>query len=221
MPSARDIANGMDKTPKLRAWRKWAGLTQHQVADGYFEGQGYLSEVETGKKPWSRSVLDAYSQKCGVDIDALFFDPPPKGQPLKKKTNEQQAIPLVGYVGAGGEIEYIDDHFKGGGLDEVQRIPGTPPNAVALKVRGDSMYPIFKDGTFIIYWERFEDFSHLMGEPVIVRIQDGRTLLKTISFGSSYGLFTLLSSNAPPIIDVRIDWAAEIQQVLKTATWEK
>jgi phage repressor protein C with HTH and peptisase S24 domain len=124
-------------------------------------------------------------------------------------------IPVVGYVGAGAEIYSIDDHFKGGGLDELQAPLHVPADSVALIVRGDSMYPEVDAGTRVIYRREVDfDEAQCLGKRCVVKLEDGHLFLKRLTRGSQYGRYTLISVNAPPIENVEIEWAAPVMAYL-------
>lgn len=122
-------------------------------------------------------------------------------------------IPVVGYVGAGAEIFSIDDHEKGGGIDEVEvPIPGMSLSSVAVRVRGDSMQPVYRPGDLIFYDSTDNgDLLHLIGKDCIVRLTDGRTFLKELHVTD--GNFWLHSYNATPMMGVNIDWAAKVKVI--------
>jgi phage repressor protein C with HTH and peptisase S24 domain len=108
----------------------------------------------------------------------------------------------------------IDDHIPGAGLDNIEPPPGEAGNIVAVIVRGASMYPSYNDGDIIFY--RREDATPedtFIGRECVVRLTDGRMLLKRVIHGSRRGRYVLVSHNAPEITDVEIDWAAPVRWV--------
>lgn len=60
-----------DESP-VRVWREHRGLTQAQLATRAGLRQGYLSEIEGGKKPGSVAAYRALSAALGVDVDDLL-----------------------------------------------------------------------------------------------------------------------------------------------------
>jgi mRNA interferase RelE/StbE len=56
----------------IRVWREHRGLTQKQLAEGAGLRQGYLSEIESGKKPGSVAAFKALASALDVDVDDLL-----------------------------------------------------------------------------------------------------------------------------------------------------
>lgn len=126
------------------------------------------------------------------------------------------AVPLVGYVGAGGEITYGDPDVAQDIGDEVEAPPGADDLVEAVIVRGDSMYPVYKDRQ-VIYYRKAQQTAprDLTGDECVVRLADGRTLIKQIFPGNDPGTFDLHSYNAPPLQGVNIVWAVPVLWVKK------
>lgn len=126
-------------------------------------------------------------------------------------------VPIVGYVGAGAKVYSIDDAEMGAGSlgeADVDAPLDLGPDAVAVKVKGDSMRPAYRDGDLIFYDRRLEsDFESLIGEECVVELEDGSHYVKEVYLGSAAGQWTLLSHNASPIPDVRLRWAARVRYI--------
>lgn len=130
-------------------------------------------------------------------------------------SSDHRVVPLVGYIGAGAEVLSIDDHAKGGGLEEVEAPPLSGPSTVAVRVRGH-MYPAYSDGDTLYYDRRDDgDLRHLIGRECVVKLADGRCFIKILQLGTQPGLWTLLSTNAPPMLDQSVEGAARVKWVLK------
>lgn len=124
-----------------------------------------------------------------------------------------RVVPVVGFIGAGEEFFFTDDHAKGAGLDEVAAPAGTDPNAIAVIVRGDSMLPVYPRGTVIIYHEHAANMRERLGKLSIVRCAEGRVMLKTPVRGTKRGHYTLKSFNCADIENVKLEWAAPIDWI--------
>lgn len=108
-------------------------------------------------------------------------------------------------MGAGAAVFPIDE----GAFDPIEPPFSVPETAVAFVVRGDSMYPAYSAGTYLIALP-VEDIHSLLHRRAVVTLDDGRRYVKDIGPGSAPGLFTLYSHNAAPIPDVRIVRGARV-----------
>ena len=58
----------------IRAWRTHRGLTLRQLAEAAGAPVGYLSEIETGKKPGSVAAYKSLARALGTAIDMLITE---------------------------------------------------------------------------------------------------------------------------------------------------
>lgn len=116
-------------------------------------------------------------------------------------------VPLVGVVGAGATVTPLEGD---GALDYVEPAFAMPEGTVCVQVRGNSMYPRYFDKEIIYYRAEPQAPANVLGKECVVKLADGRMMVKVIRKGSSPDLFTLESWNAPAIEDVRIDYAAPV-----------
>lgn len=166
-----------------------------------------LADHEAGRRGISTENAKIYARKFKKPSAWILL-----GVEDTEEANNE--IQVVGYVGAGGNVSPIDDHAKGAGLDTVEAIGYYTPSSVAVIVRGNSMFDKFHDGDIIIYDERRADIIEFLGRrDCIVGLADGRIMVKRIVRGSTENLYTLVSSNHPPIEDVVIEWCARIRSV--------
>ncbi len=115
-------------------------------------------------------------------------------------------VPLVGHVGAGEKIFNYDD----GDLESLEPPPGVL-NAVAVKVRGESMWPVYREGDYLFYvpTDNF-DSQKCLYRDCVVQVLDGPTYIKRIIPGPGQDLYTLVSYRASEIVGVKIRWAAPV-----------
>lgn len=128
---------------------------------------------------------------------------------------QRPRIPIGGYIGAGGQVFF--EAYDGEVADDyVMRPPGVTGNLIALMVRGDSMMPRYRDGE-IIYICRDHDglLPEYIGEDCAVQLAGGGVFLKTIAYGSTPGLYNLVSLNAADMVDVEIEWASPVLFVMR------
>lgn len=197
------------KRERLIWARKRAGY-QHASdaarAFGWVEST-YLSH-ENGSRGFTNTTAERYSKALGVrPVWLIHGEGTPDGRPRKSK--------VVGYVGGGAEIIPIDDHAQGAGMDEVDAPPGLSEDEESLVVivRGESMWPAYRDGDAIHYTAIHHDVSGLVGKECIVKLADGRMFLKILDRGSTPSTYTLTSYNAPAMPNAPIEWAAPVRWV--------
>jgi phage repressor protein C with HTH and peptisase S24 domain len=163
---------------------------------GYDDAQRYVNRFRAlGAKVTAREI------HYGGDDDAVETD-----------DDEVHSIPGVGYVGAGAVIDPDYEQVPPDGLFQIE-IPFAPPaEMLAFEVRGDSMRPTFAPGeVLVVYAEPTRPLETFYGEDAVVRISDGRRLLKKIMRGRTRRTVDLHSSDGSnPIEDVRLEWIGEI-----------
>lgn len=122
------------------------------------------------------------------------------------------AVPIVGYVGAGGKIAYGEGQ---GPFGEAPMPPkGGTAETVAVVVRGHSMAPALEDG-WLVYYDNRQDppTDDLFGKLCVCGLTDGRVLIKKLLPGQRPGCFHLISHNDEPMLDQRLDWAARVSNI--------
>lgn len=209
----RGLTSAMDMHERLILARQRAGYEKAIDAINAFGfNRTSYYQHENGNREYGKPAALRYAKAFRVTVDWLLFG---------RGSGPSFKVPIVGFIGAGGQVAYIDDHAKGGGLDEIEAPPGCPPGAVAVVVRGDSMATRYPDGRVVIYWDQRTDISSVVGEDCVVRLTDGRTMLKTVMASAKRGRWTLLSTDAPLMQDVELEWAAPVEIVLRRRNWNQ
>lgn len=194
----------MTASDRLREARTKAGFSYaSEASNRHGWNQVTYRSHENGTRAFDPDVARKYARAFGVKPEWLLYG----------KTSGKNEIPIVAYVGAGAEFHFYDDHERGGGLDTVEAPPGVNEKSIAVMVRGQSMFPAYYDGDLLFYSEKRDDIEHFLHRQCVIRLADGRTLVKTPTLGSKQGLFTLTSFNAEPIVDVVIEWCAKIEWI--------
>lgn len=193
-----------EKTPeRIRRYREERRLALEDVAAKINMSWQAVQKVETGQTrlswDWARRLARAYDMD---PTEVLFGEPAP-------------TVPVVGYVGAGAQVFPVNDHPVGQGIERVACPRGLNPETTeAVRVRGDSMYPI-SDGWVLFYSRASEPADVVVGQLCIVRLAgDGPTLVKQVRPGYSPGRFNLVSTNAAPIDDAALEWASRVRQIV-------
>ncbi len=196
---------------RIRALRKSMGLAQAGFAERVGVDQSNVSRWENGALP-DDAHLRKLAALAAVHPAALRYGglAETPGRAPRAATTQ-----VVGYVGAGQEIFAHDDHALGGGLEEVAAPEGVGDDPiVAVRVRGESMHPM-RDG-WLLFYRRDQNGvpEACLNRLCIVKLAgDGPVLVKEVRRGYRPNYFVLSSWNAPPLEDVRLDWAALVLSI--------
>lgn len=190
---------------RLQRARKAAGYRSAREAalENNWPESSYRTH-EGGTRTIGLDDAERYARRfraAGVKVTAkeILFD----GE--APSTVTASTVPLVGYVGAGGEAQFL----SGGERDHVPAPEGSTERTVAVEIRSP--------GADLDRWVVFYDDVHrqvrpdLIGKLCMIGLEDGRILLKKIAKSRARGFFHLISENEPPILDVSIEWAARVK----------
>ena len=129
---------------------------------------------------------------------------------------ELDRVPIMGRIGAGGDIEPDYEQVVADELGTVKVPVWMPGEMVAFEVKGDSMMPRYDTGDIIVVWaEQKRATESFFGQEVAVRTRNGKRYLKTLMAGKTRSVVTLASWNAKPIENVKLDWIGEIYVVIR------
>lgn len=207
-PAPPIYAGGMTTSlaDKIKAIRSSMGLNQTEFAELIGTTQSTVTRWERGSEPRAEH-LQKLAEVANTTVERLLN--------ISELTLPDDHIPVVGYVGAGAAIMPYDDHSHGDGLDFVERPPFVQGRAVAVEVRGDSLYPVAEDGWRLVYTgEQTILEDEVLNKLCVVQLEDGRMLVKRLMRGTKPLHYHLVSSNAPVIEDVRIQWAARVKAII-------
>lgn len=192
---------------RIRAIRAAAGLTQTEFAEALSTTQSTVTRWERGSIP-SGEMLQAIASFANTTVERLMGTDDLAAVP-------GGTIPVVGFVGAGSAVFPYDDFPKGDGLDHVERPPFVKGQVVAVEVRGDSLLPVAEDGWRLVYaGEQTLEESQIVNKLCVVKLMDGRMLVKRVTRGSKPGRYHLLSTNAPMIEDAEVEWASQVKAII-------
>jgi hypothetical protein len=130
-------------------------------------------------------------------------------------------VGVVGRIGAGAEISPEFEQIPPEGLYEIEVPFPIAGDSIAFQVEGDSMWPRYDPGDVIICQREGTHAADVVGWEAAVRTTDGKRYLKRVQRGASFGTFDLESHNAAPIRGVRLEWAAEVQGVVRSGQWRR
>lgn len=191
-----DIQEQMARAARLVKARLKRGYTDAKAAAKRF-GYNYDTYIqhERGERGIGR-VAGTYARDFRVSKSWL----------LTGEGAESSTVPVVGIVGAGGDVAY--DTALEGDTEPVTRPPGAPDETVAVEIRGDSLGPGF-DRWYALYAQRHDPVTRdLVGHLCVVGTEDGRTLIKWVRLGRKG--YNLQSGNGAIEENVRLAWGAKV-----------
>lgn len=202
--AVRHIGRAMDLPAVLRALMAARGWSQDELAERLRTTQSNVSRWLNGREP-RHSTAELIRQLAAEDglLDEL---PAAAGQRL---------VPIMGYIGAGAEIDPDYEQVPPDGLDKVELPFPLPEEMIAFEVRGDSNLPRYDDRDIVVVRrEQNRATDAMIGEFAAVRTAENRRFLKRLMPGPKRHTFNLESLNAPTIIAARIAWASGIFAVV-------
>lgn len=192
---------------RIKAIRQTAGLNQTEFAERLGTAQSTVARWEKGAEP-SGPMLHAIATVANTSVEQLLGT----GDLADQQADQ---IPVVGYVGAGAAVTPFDDYAPGDGMAFVERPPFVSGRAVAVEVKGDSLLPVAEDGWRLVYTgEQAILEDQVLNKLCVVQLRDGRLLVKRLMRGSKPQRYHLVSTNAPIMEDVEIDWAAPVRAII-------
>ena len=136
--------------------------------------------------------------------------------PLIVEYLELDRVPIMGRIGAGGDIEPDYEQVVADDLGTVRVPIALPGELIAFEVTGESMRPRYDAGDIVVVWaEQKRATETFYGEEAAVRTKSGRRYLKTITQGKTRSVVTLTSWNAKRIENVKLEWIGEIYLVIR------
>jgi lambda repressor-like predicted transcriptional regulator len=181
--------------------------------------KGYSKRGLSAKAGLSESAIrDLLTKVDNPGIGTLRKIAEALEMPTDQLTGAGLVVPLLGSIGAGGQILYYvdpDDELNRADIRHVPRPPLAQGRLMALEVVGSSMLPKYEEGD-IIYVRRDHDgiLPSYLNKYCAVRTADGGTFLKILAPGSETERYTLRSLNAPDMENVEVIWASRVAFVM-------
>ena len=129
---------------------------------------------------------------------------------MRAPSGPPRAVPLVGFAQAGTGGFFDDAGFPAGHGFDVIDLPGAEEGSYALKVQGDSMLPVYRNGDVLIVRP---DNSVRKGDRVVVRTSGGEVMAKVLEKRSTQRieLRSLNPEHSGRTLDmVDVEWIARI-----------
>lgn len=182
---------------RLRALRLAKGLSQielaravgrHQTAIGPYERDEYTPPLE---------IIERFARVLDTTPEYLSFG----------RTTRRAEITVAGRIQPGGEI----DAAAAAATPRALRADA----ALGYQVEDDSMAPVYRPGQIVLVARAAtEPWTALIGRDAVVRLDDGRELLRRILPGPSPERALLQAYAAPALVGVAIVSARAVLGVL-------
>ncbi len=179
-------------------------LSTREVYDLCGVSNSYLSLVENGHRKASAIVLKKLAPIYNVDYldlyeKAGYIDLIEEEQKRKYKTDELgnpvSSIPILGIVKAG--YDYLAQENIIGTIDIEKSLVGDGSDYFALKVKGDSMFPVLIEDDIVII-KKQNDFEN--GDIVVAIINGDEATIKKGKKSDVGILLQPLNTNYEPLI---------------------
>ena len=188
----------MSLSERLSLVMRLKGISQASLAEGVGVSQTTIWKLMNGKTSSNRKLYEI-ANYLKINLNWLV-----------NGVGEMESCQLK------NEIEYIGRIKEGTIIVKGEAVMGTDgaflmdedfngrlkfysddPNAFALKVKGDSMFPRINSGEFVVIEPKITPCS---GDEVLVRTKDGRNMIKKLEFYRDYMYrFTSINQDHPPI----------------------
>jgi hypothetical protein len=195
---------GAQLSKRLKQARRGAGFADATAAARHF---GWIIPTyfahENGTRGFSFRTAKIYATAFKIDVAWLVTG---QGRPVPS-----DKTPLAGYVGTGGII-YFAEHLKGLGAIEAVDVPaGAYDDFAIFKMRGVFYHPAYRDHELVFARKDARPPTEHLTHDCVVRIGDGRTLLRTVSAVSEGGRFTLRGFNDTDPLEIGLEWAWPVE----------
>lgn len=177
------------------------GISQQELARRFDVSQPTISRWKTGNikkmEPEHKTgILDA-ARLAGVLYDGL--------------TTEPVEIRVVGNIQGGLTVSL----FSPADIAEIApMVDGATNKTVALVVKDGANYPLLREN-WLVYYSDSETppTDAIVGELCVVKLADGRILIRDLLRGSQPGTWTLTALNSPHLVDQDVVWAQTVLDI--------
>jgi repressor LexA len=191
-----------DVPKKIASLRKALGMSQEAFAKEFGVKQATVSRWEDGLSNVARSLEAKMASLADMSVAEFFHS-----------DEGPRIVPVIGEVSAGEHFCPVADGARLGGNDFITfgSMPGD--EMVAVRVRGDSMAPVYRAGDIVIGRKVYgADISAAINRDCIVLTESGDGFLKVLRKGSRKSEYALQPYNSgyDTIERVAIEWAAPV-----------
>lgn len=123
-------------------------------------------------------LVPELAKALSVTEDWLLYGTGQKVDPTRHAQSfGQRIVPVLNYVQAGSAQDVVDQYEPGSGMDELITDQQIGNHAFALTIRGDSMFPLMREGDRVII---DPDLQWMPGDVVVAKVNDHEATLKKV-----------------------------------------
>lgn len=199
MPSDRVKKQHIEIGSRVAMLREGLGMTQEELARrvGYKSpsSRSSIQKIESGQSGIPSTKIDIFAKALETNRDYLMG----WGEP--QITDDIVTFEVIGDIAAGYKGEAVEEYT---GIEIAiprEWLRGRPKSDYfMLKVKGDSMYPAYQEGDYILV-KRQITLDH-SGQIGIVMFDDDRATIKRVEYvnGEDWMKLIPINPNYPPIM---------------------
>jgi len=187
---------------RIKSLRKAAKMSQDELArkTGYTD-RSSIAKIESDKCELTESKIKAFAEVfditpaelLGIGVSIEDFPSPTVATNIVK-------IPVLGEIAAGYDSEDYEDYSIGDMEIPPAWLHGRPvSDYFFLKVSGDSMFPMYQDGDYVLILR--QSTMNYSGQIGAVVYDDNKTTLKKIEYvyGEDWMRLVPINPSFPPI----------------------
>ncbi len=167
--------------------------------------RGQFIKLERGERRLTAEYISQIARAFGVTAAEVISSP---------------MIPVVGRIGAGGEIETEWENLTEP-LFEVEMPFPLSDDAIGFEISGESMMPVYQSGDVIVVSRSGEPIERLIDQEAAVRVPGVGRFFKRIVPTPAPGLYDLESYNAKTMRGVQIEWASGLIARVPATRWRR
>lgn len=207
----------MSLADRLTLAMRIKNISQAALGEGIGVSQTTIWKLMNGKTSSNRKLYEI-ADYLNINLNWLV-----SGDGEMENSQQKNEIEYVGNIKEGSikvkgaaimgtnDVFQMNEDFNGR-----LKFHSDDPNAFALKVQGDSMFPRINSGEFVVIEPNIIPRS---GDEVLVRTKDGRNMIKKLEFHRDYVYrFTSVNQDHPPITidENQVDKVMFISAIVKS-----
>lgn len=180
----------------IAAKRREQGLTLEEVGERVGVAKSTIQRYEAGLITTPKiAVIESIARALSLEPSVLTGKKAavPSNAEAVSSAESKVAIPILGEVAAGSGA-FADSNVLGYIMEEGSRLSGAEEYAY-LVVKGDSMYPEFKDGDKVLI--KCTPTAE-QGDYAVVMVDDDNGVVKRLEYGNGYLTLHSVNPMYPP-----------------------